>query len=217
MNTVNGRNVEIPPPELRHLIAEVGDLLSELEDLRAKATAARQDATECQFALERAEAADRAALANHARGRRKSPPKLAAPGARKKLADGEQRAAALEQGASDAQGELETAVENRAEEFSARIGSEAEALQGEIRSTLDELQRLTLARMGILALAGWVENRTRYVPLKYGHSLDVRRPNGDRYRLDELLAEIEASLSPSEPKAPSHGAPLRPRPTVPIR
>ena len=63
--------------------------------------------------------------------------------------------------------------------------------------------------MEVSALRDWLRDPRPYAPVKFGALIDVLHRNGDRYRFDVLLAEIEAALAPKPSLEPPAARPLR--------
>ena len=193
----------LPPAALRdHLLPELAAPLSDLERLRGQADAARQDATEAEFAVQRAEQQDRRAAADHVRGKVKQAPKPTEPEAREKLAEAEKNAKVLALAASDAEAELEDLIEAHRDELSARLDKFDVERQAECREATREAAGARSrgdggSRPARLACGAW---QLLLRPGKFRTRSEVRKASGEAYTLDELLALAEAGFAPPEPK-----------------
>ena len=131
-DAMHSRTIDTPPAELRKLVPKLTREIEELERLRAEAAAALAALDEAHRVVKGAEEADRQAVADHARGRLKQEPKPSVPKAHQAVALAEARAAGLDQATTDAQADLETAIEKHRKEYATKLDHQSE--QGRERS-----------------------------------------------------------------------------------
>jgi hypothetical protein len=188
--------VDTPPVELRKLVPKLTRPIEELARLRTEAAAAVAAVDDAERAVQDAEQADRQAAADFARRLRKQKPKPAAVKAREALAQAETTAAALQQAVADAQTDLERAIEEHRVEYTTKLDHESEQGRERSRTAATKLAELEAARSQLLALRRWIDDG-RYAPGKSrSPSVDLRKPSGDQYRVDEFLPLIEGALAP---------------------
>jgi hypothetical protein len=177
--------------------------------LRAEATTAAAVASAAQGAVRDAEEADRQALADRARGKLNREPKPTAPKAQEDARQAEAKAAGLAQAVADAEAELGEGIAEHREEYVAMLDREANEARERSQKTARKLTELEAARSRLLALRRRLDDG-RYAPGKSRSPfVDLRRPSGEAYTVDELLPVIERGLAaPVErPKPEAH--PLR--------
>ena len=193
---MHSRTIDTPPAEMRQLVPKLTRKIEELERLRGEATAAVAAVDEAQRAVKDAEAADRQALADHARLKLKQDPKPTAPKVREAVALAEAKAAGLQQAVADAEADLRVAIEEHRDEYTTKLDRESEQGRERSRKAATKLAELESDRAQLLALRRWLDDG-RYAPGKSrSPSVDLRKPSGEPYTLAEFLPLIERALAP---------------------
>ena len=192
---MHSRTIDTPPAEMRKLVPKLSREIEELERLRAEAAAAIAAVDEAERAVQDAEQADRQALADRARGKRKQEPKPSAPKAREALAQAEtsRRTGAGRGRCADRSRERRS----RSTATSTRRSSTTRASRpGSAAGRRHEAGRTRSRSGATLALRRWLDDG-RYSPGKSrSPSVDLRKPSGEQYRVDEFLPLIEGAFAP---------------------
>jgi hypothetical protein len=203
------RTVDTPPAELRKLVPKLTRSIEELERLRGEAATAAAAVDEAQGAVGDAEAADRQARADHARGKLKQEPKPTTPNLREAVKLAEAEAAGLAQAVADAEADLGEAIAEHREEYTTKLDHQSEQGRERSRKAATKLAELEAERSQILALRRWLDDG-RYAPGKSpSPSVDLRKPSGEQYRVDELVPLIEGALAPPVERPKPETRPLQ--------
>jgi hypothetical protein len=197
---------QMPPAELREKkLPELAELMDELERLRALEAATTEDEIAAEDAVKAAEEEDRQHAADLERRKRKRPHPLRAPKARENADGVVGKAAGVRQAAADAEAELQELIEKTSDEISKRIDEEDEPRREACLEAVGKLAEVEAERVRLRALRGWIQDPHRaFAPVKFsGSRVDLTMRNGERARVTELLAVLEANYAPPEPPKPA--------------
>lgn len=180
----------IDDPDLKAALRECGAL-------RSAAEAAKADATEAGFAIERAEADDRQRAADHARGKLKTKPKPTAPAEVKRAEELGRAASVAALAASDAEAELLELLSERGPALAEKQREQAAAEVTKAHEAAIKVSEHLAARSEHLSLALYLDDPSRpgRMPRQL-QSTALQKPSGDYAAVSEILAAlIEATDS----------------------
>jgi hypothetical protein len=195
----------LPPPALRERIPEIAKAAAEVENLRARATKARQDLIELEHARDRAVKADAQTSADAIRAK-KSQPSPTTPKATAAIEKAKPSLAALQIAVADAEDDMRKAIQEHGDDLQARLTEEADAQRVECQALAAKLAEKVDARQQTLALRGWLsEPERQYRPGAFSgmraSSLGPK-PNGEEFHVGEIVAALIEAFAPPKPSAP---------------
>jgi hypothetical protein len=199
------QHLELPPPAVRGLIPELRPKIEEVDNMRAKAAAARGAEAAARREVERVEAGDRQAAANAARGKGKAG-KPGTPAAREALDRAVAQAEVLALATADAERELADAVAEHRAGYEPALAAERQRATEEMRETATKLAAMEAERRRVRALSDWLRTPNRFAPEKFpARPLGLQGRGGEPYRLEEVIAAIVESLTKRRDPAPEGG------------
>jgi len=179
---------------------ELRDKLGEVASLRERARAAHHEAVESGYAVERAEEADRQALADFARGKTKTKPKPTAPAAAKKVEDLERADAVAVIALGDAEAELRELMDQHAPALAEAERGRAKAAVAEAHAAAIKAAEHLAERHACLQRALYWSDPERGFrqPAALG-SQAIQKTNGSHVSPDEALAIVIEATDPDPP------------------
>lgn len=193
--------IAIPPADLRTLTPQIAAEVEAVERMRAELAAATAAVRDASIASAQAEANDRQARADHARGKLKQAPKPTIEKARATQAEAEENVATLELALSDAQAELAAAITDHRDECAAALTSEHDRARDEVLGALAEVQRREVERARIAGLLRWLHRPQSYAPTG-GVLVRSGKQNGEPQSAPEVIARVEAAIAASGERTP---------------
>jgi hypothetical protein len=206
----------LPPPAMRKRIPEIAKVATEVEDLRAKALAARHDLVELEHQRDGAVKADAQAAADALRAK-KPAPTPATPKATAAIDKQKPITAALQVAVTDAEDDMRKAIQEHGDDLRARLTEEADAQRIECMASAASLAEKVDARQQTLALRGWLSEPDReYRPGAFSGMRAAglgTKPNGEEFHVGEIVAALIEAFAPPKPSAAKPKArPLEPVP-----
>jgi DNA repair exonuclease SbcCD ATPase subunit len=198
--------IEIPPAHVRPRIPAIAEAVTEVEQLRQRLRTERQELVELEHGRDAAAEQDTAAQAAALRAGKPDPGRKAEAKAAKAIESKAPTITALERAVEDAEAELAAAVQEHTAKYREQLQDAAEAERAKARELLDGLMATLAERQEVLALRSWLAAPTHgFNPGKFtGGVAGLLRPNGEEFRIDELVTAVAAALDPPKPPPPTN-------------
>lgn len=201
---------EIPlPPKIDH--PQVRKAATGYRDLVDRERAARQDAVEAEYAVDRAKEQDKRARADAIKASKTAPPAKATAKAEQELAAKRDHAEAHTLATADAATELTETIEKHRPAWTEKLDSDVTDAATACIDALANLEKAISNHAELAATRRWLTGfpTARYNPTIGGTVPDLRALSGEPYHLAAVLAGLRSRLEPKPETTAAAPTPLR--------